>query len=155
MDTIDKIRSTLSAVRRRSTSEAASDALDPQRAPEVPHEYPSEEMQRAAAPEGENHHGVHDPAERDRRAMHNIERAAHARAPVDAVLDPMTGDDARRLEWFVTGPSDPDQPSVESLMLGNSDGGMEGFVLGDSADSGEAGDGVDFDDPFNVTGGDS
>lgn len=155
MDTLDKIRGTLSAVRRRSTSEQASDALDPQTGPEVAHEYPREEMQRAAAPEGERHEGVHDPAERDRRAMHNIERAAHARAPVDAVLDPMSGDDAERMEFLVTGPTRGDQPTMVGLTLGETDGGMEGLVLGDNADSGDPNDGVDFDDPFNVTGGDA
>jgi len=152
MQTLDKIRATLSAVRRRSTSGQASDALDPQTAPEVAHEYPREEMQRAAAAEGERHHGVHDPAERDRRGMENLERAAHARAPVDAVLDPMSGDDAERMEFLVTGPT-RDRPTMTALTLGKTDAGMEGLVLGDNAGSGEAGDGIGFDDPFDVTGG--
>lgn len=154
MQTLDKIRATLSAVRRRSTSDEASDALDPQTRAEVPHEYPKERMQRAAAAEGERHHGVHDPAERDRRGMENLERAAHARAPVDAVLDPMSGDDAERMEFLVTGPTRSDRPTMTALTLGETDGGMEGLVRGDSAGSGEGGDGIDFDDPFSLTGGD-
>lgn len=151
MAVLDQIRATLSAVRRRSSSEQASDALDPQRAPEVAHQFPSEEMQAAAAPEGERHEGVHDPAERDRRAMHNLERASHARAPINAVIDPMSGEDAKRIESFVTGP-DTETPSVGDLVTGSPDGGMESMVLGGSdGDSGD--DSIAWDDPFDLTGG--
>ncbi|WP_435125381.1 hypothetical protein [Halobaculum sp. D14] len=141
-DTLDKIRATLSAVRRRSTSRQASDALDPdvdqQRPPRHRRRHRGE-MQRAAAPEGERHHGVHDPAERDARAMESMERSAHARAPVNAVLDPLSN--PRDIEWFVTGP-DRDAPLVEDLVMGSPDGGMESFVQS-GADAGT-------DDPLSV-----
>lgn len=166
MELRDRIRSTLSAVRKAAPEQSGGGDVVERREEPPEQARMRRDARGDAAPEAGGHWGVDTPAQRERTAWVNAERAAHARAPVDAVLDPMGN--PRAIEGFVTGPTTPPEEqqsfaasaSLSGVSVGGGaggGGGFEEFVTGGSG--GEDGgadvddDPLGFDDAFNAAGG--